>query len=78
MLGVGLALATTVAGLFGMNLTSGLEEHPTLFWTTSAASVSLAAAVYLGTWAHVGRLGRAIAANQRLQALQAVSAVSDA
>jgi hypothetical protein len=108
MFGVGLALATTVAGVFGMNLTSGLEEHPSLFWTTSAASVGLAAAVYLGTWAHVSRafpswnrsilteiylchacsyhedrlrmetpgqvrrLGRATAANHRLQALHAV------
>ena len=72
--GVGLALATTVAGLFGMNLVSGLEEHPAAFAVTCAVSGALGASVYFGTWAHLVSttkegMGRG---PHRAQALQAV------
>ena len=31
---LGFSFSATVAGIFGMNLVSGLEEHPTAFYNT--------------------------------------------
>ncbi|WFD03646.1 Inner membrane magnesium transporter MRS2 [Malassezia obtusa] len=39
---LGFTMATFVAGLFGMNLVSGLEEHPYAFYVTTAATCILA------------------------------------
>ena len=47
MVGVGLSACTAVAGIFGMNLLSGLEEAPGLFGTVAASSMCGGALVYL-------------------------------
>jgi hypothetical protein len=73
--GVGLALATTVAGIFGMNLVSGLEEHPAAFAAVVGVSGAMGASVYFGTWAHLDRStkrGLGQGGPHRAQALQAV------
>jgi len=74
--GVGLALATTVAGIFGMNLVSGLEEHPAAFAAVVGVSGAMGASVYFGTWAHLERSTKGGGSRQggphRAQALQAV------
>lgn len=43
---VSVASAACFAGLFGMNLLSGLEEDPHAFWVVSAASAGVAAVVF--------------------------------
>lgn len=43
---VSVASAACFAGLFGMNLLSGLEEDPYAFWLVSAASAGVAAVVF--------------------------------
>jgi magnesium transporter len=48
MASVGMALSTTVAGLFGMNMLSGLEEHPYAFWWTTMATTTAGIFVYAG------------------------------
>jgi magnesium transporter len=42
-----LGACTTVAGFFGMNLTSGLEEHAGLFWPTVWGSSAVGVAIYV-------------------------------
>ena len=39
MASLGVTSGTLVAGFFGMNLTSGLESHPTAFFITTSAIV---------------------------------------
>ena len=45
---VGLAISTTVAGFFGMNLVSGLEEAPQMFWYVMGSAVVGGGLVYVG------------------------------
>ncbi|GAA5820527.1 hypothetical protein JCM11251_003030 [Rhodosporidiobolus azoricus] len=40
-----LGAGATIAGFFGMNLTSGLEEHPTMFFWVTGGAMSLMVAV---------------------------------
>ena len=44
--GVSIALPTFIAGIFGMNLTSGVEEAANWFWPLTAASVVAGGAAY--------------------------------
>lgn len=44
---LGFTMATFIAGLFGMNLVSGLEEHPYAFYIATAATCVLALIVSL-------------------------------
>ncbi|WFC97049.1 Inner membrane magnesium transporter MRS2 [Malassezia brasiliensis] len=44
---LGFTMATFIAGLFGMNLTSGLETHPYAFYVTVGVSTALALIVSL-------------------------------
>ena len=43
-----LGVCTTVAGFFGMNLLSGLEEVPGYFWPTVAGSLGVGGGVFAG------------------------------
>ncbi|CAE7848964.1 MRS2-G [Symbiodinium sp. KB8] len=52
--GFSIALPTAIAGVFGMNLTSGLEEAQGLFWPITAGSALAGCLVFWG-------LSRAIA-----------------
>jgi hypothetical protein len=45
---VSLAFSTMCYGLFGMNLVSGLEQHPTMFWKITAAGLGTSLCVYGG------------------------------
>jgi magnesium transporter len=50
--GVSLAMCTTIAGVYGMNLTNGLEAHPTAFYTVvggSALAALLVATICLAS-----------------------------
>ena len=46
---LGLAASTLVGGMFGMNLTSGLESDPTAFFAAAAGSLGLAVTVVAGS-----------------------------
>lgn len=48
ILTVGLAFSTMVYGLFGMNLVSGLEEHPYMFNLVGAGAGTTGICVYIG------------------------------
>ena len=43
---VGLAVSTSIAGFFGMNLVSGVEEAPMLFWYVMMGATGGGAAIY--------------------------------
>ena len=45
---VGLAFCTMVYGVFGMNLVSGLEEHPSMFQTVTFGAGAMGGLVYVG------------------------------
>lgn len=48
MSAVGLAATTSIAGIFGMNLVSGIEESPTAFVVVTAGSALVGAGVVAG------------------------------
>ena len=50
---VALASGTTLAGVFGMNLVSGLEDHSSAFFWASGLSAMTMAALYFGVLRNV-------------------------
>lgn len=46
----GVTSAGVVAGIFGMNLLSGFEEHPYAFHITSGAIAGIVVAFLVGSW----------------------------
>ncbi len=70
-----LGVCTTVAGYFGMNLSSGMEEDPWAFWPVVGASSALGAGIY-GSCASYLSGGRVRdLANERAMEVQAVTGV---
>ncbi|KAJ3045197.1 magnesium ion transporter [Rhizophlyctis rosea] len=53
----GLTAGAMIASLFGMNLTSGVESQPGLFWSVAGGSVFLAAGIFWGALRGMKRLG---------------------
>ena len=45
--GMGIGCATVISGAFGMNLASGIEEVPGLFWPAAAGCAAAGLAVYI-------------------------------
>jgi len=78
ILGVSLATWTTVAGVFGMNLTTGLEENPYAFSVISSSCAIFGAGFYAHSSNHIfGRTMRS-RAQQKMNELETISrALSD-
>lgn len=50
---VSVGVGGLVAGIFGMNLLSGLEEHPFGFWIVSGIAIATAIMFFRGTLAYL-------------------------
>lgn len=73
-----LAVGTTVAGFFGMNLMSGLEDHPWAFSVVVASSLTTGAFLSLGALNYMSGRTMQRRAEQRLQEIETLnSALSD-
>ena len=53
----GISAGAFVASMFGMNLTSGLEEAPDVFWCIAGGSAFLAGAIFWGALRRMQQLG---------------------
>jgi len=62
--GLSFAMMSAVGGFFGMNLLSGLEDHPNKFWMVTYITIAASATFWYVTWQHF-HLGRQIQ-NQRV------------
>ncbi|WFD45299.1 Inner membrane magnesium transporter MRS2 [Malassezia psittaci] len=55
---LGFTIATFIAGLFGMNLVSGFEEHPYAFYVATAVAAAVAFVVSLNGTYHLAKVRR--------------------
>ena len=55
--GLSFAMMSAVGGFFGMNLLSGLEDHPKKFWIVTYVTLITSASLWYVTWQrfHLGR-----------------------
>ena len=73
IVGVGLAVGTTTAGFFGMNLISGLEDSPTAFNTVVVSTSITSLAVVFGCTSYLSGSRMRERAMQRIKEIDTLS-----
>jgi hypothetical protein len=73
VIGVALASSTAIAGIFGMNLVSGLEQHPSAFVLVSISSSLLGAGICVASFRYLNHRNLRTEAVNRQREVQTLS-----